>query len=73
MIAAVEDALSEAVVRRIVAEVRPDLTIYQVMRKNGQGYIRANLRKWNVTANKVPVFVIVDLDRPDPCPADLIR
>ena len=27
----------------------------------------------NVTANKVPVFVIVDLDRPEPCPADLIR
>lgn len=72
MIVAVEDALSEAVVRRMVAEVRPDLTIYHVMRKNGLGYIRANVRKWNVTANKVPVFVLVDLDRPDPCPADLI-
>jgi len=30
MIAAVEDAISEALVRRLVAEVRPDLTMYQV-------------------------------------------
>lgn len=73
MIAAVEDALSEAVVRKIVAEVRPDLTLYQVMRKNGQGYIRSKVRALNRTANSVPVLVLVDLDRPEPCPADLIR
>jgi hypothetical protein len=73
MIAAVEDPLSEAMVRKIVAEVRPDLTLYQVMRKNGHGYIRSKVRELNQTARKVPVFVLVDLDRPAPCPADLIR
>lgn len=73
MIAVVEDGLSEAVVRKTVAEVRPDMTIYQVMRKNGQGYIRTKIRELNRVAHRIPVFVLVDLDRPEPCPADLIR
>jgi hypothetical protein len=73
MIAAVEDALSEAVVRKIIAEVRPDLTLYQVMRKNGSGYIRSILKELNQAARTLPVFVVIDLDRPEPCPADLIR
>jgi hypothetical protein len=73
MFAAVEDALSEAVVRKIVATIRPDLTLYQVLRKNGQGYIRSRIRELNRTAQKVPVLVLVDLDRPQPCPADLIQ
>ena len=73
MIAVVEDGLSESVVRKVVAEIRPDLTIYQVMRKNGQGYIRTKVRELNRVAHRIPVFVLVDLDRPEPCPADLIR
>src|SRR6266568_1155742 len=73
MIAAVEDALSEAVVRKIVTVVRPDLTLYQVMRRNGQGYIRSKVRQLNQTARSVPVLVLVDLDRPVPCPADLVQ
>ncbi|MCU1245698.1 MAG: hypothetical protein JWN02_1608 [Acidobacteria bacterium] len=73
MIAAVEDALSEAVVRRIVAVVRPDLKLYSVMRKNGHGYIRSRIRELNRTAQTIPVLVLVDLDRPEPCPADLIE
>jgi len=72
MIAAVEDALSEAVVRKIVAVVRPDLTLFQVMRKNGHGYIRARIRALNRTAHNLPVFVLIDLDDPVRCPADLI-
>jgi len=43
------------------------------MRKNGQGYIRARIRELNRTANTIPVFVLIDLDHPEPCPADLIR
>jgi hypothetical protein len=73
MIAAVEDAVSEALVRRLIAEVRPDLTLHQVMRKNGKGYIRSKARALNRTAHSVPVFILVDQDRYDPCPADLIR
>jgi hypothetical protein len=62
MIAAVEDAVSEALVRRLVAAVRPELTIYQVMRKNGQGYIRSKAGALNRTAHSVPVFILVDQD-----------
>jgi hypothetical protein len=73
MIVAVEDPISEAVARKIVQVARPDLTIYQVMRKNGHGYVRMKIRELNRTAQKIPVFVLLDLDRPEPCPADLIR
>lgn len=73
MIAAVEDALSEAVVRKLVAASRPDLTLWQVVRKNGSGYLRTRAREFNRTAQQVPVFLLADQDRPDPCPAELIR
>lgn len=72
MIAAVEDFLSEAVVRKLVGEIRPDLTISVVMRKNGRGFIQGRARDLNRTARSVPVFILADLDRPEPCPADLI-
>lgn len=61
MIAAVEDVLSEAVV------------LSGVLRKNGREYIRSRARELNRTAHSVPVLVVVDLDRPVPCPADLIE
>jgi hypothetical protein len=73
MIAAVEDILSEAVVRKLVNSTRPDLTIWTVIRKNGNGYLRTRVRQLNQTARSVPVFILTDQDRPVPCPADLIR
>jgi len=73
MIVAVEDVLSEVVVRKLVSRVRPDLTISVVMRKNGRGYIQNRARDLNRTARSVPVLILADLDRPEPCPADLIR
>ncbi|HEX8409160.1 MAG TPA: hypothetical protein VF883_09860 [Thermoanaerobaculia bacterium] len=73
MIAAVEDVLSEAVVRKLVAVERPDLVLSAVLRKNGREYVRSRARELNRTAHSVPVFVVVDLDRPVPCPADLIE
>lgn len=72
MIAAVEDPLSEAVLRKLVLALRPDLTIWQVVRKNGSGYLRSRAREFNRTAQRVPVFILTDQDRPEPCPADLI-
>lgn len=73
MIAAVEDPLAEAVLRKLVGVLRPDLTIWQVLRKNGSGYLRSRARELNRTAHQVPVFILADQDRPEPCPADLIR
>ncbi len=73
MIAAVEDLLSENVLRRIVAAVRPELTIWQVVRKNGSGYLRTRARDFNRTAQSVPVFMLADQDRAEVCPAELIE
>lgn len=73
MIAAVEDLLSETVLRRVVAAVRPELTIWQVVRKNGSGYLRARARDFNQTAHSVPVFMLADQDRVEVCPAELIE
>lgn len=73
IIAAVEDVLSDAVVRKLVTVIRPDLTISSVLKKKGRDYIQSQARKLNRTARSVPVMVLVDLDRPVPCPADLIE
>lgn len=73
MIAAVEDVLSEAVLRKLVSEIRPELSLDVVMRKNGKGYLQSRARDLNRTAHSVPVFMLADLDLPEPCPADLIR
>jgi hypothetical protein len=73
MIVAVEDALSEAVVRKLIAITRPDLNISVVLGKRGRGYIQTKARDLNKTARSVPVFILADLDRPVPCPFDLIN
>src|SRR4051794_33274822 len=73
MIAAVEDVVSEAVARRLVAVIRPDLQITGVVRKNGKSFVRHRIRELNRVAHSLPVFVIIDLDSPLPCPADVIR
>lgn len=72
MIAAVEDPLSEAVVRRMVSAVRPDLTIWAVMGNSGNGYLRTKIRELNQTARRVPVMMLTDLDSPAQCPARLL-
>ena len=73
MIVAVEDVLSEVVVRKLIEMIRPDLAITVVMRKSGRGYLQSRARDLNRTARSVPVFIVADLDRPTPCPADLIE
>lgn len=73
MIVAVEDPLSEAVVRRVVSATRPDLIVSGVIRKNGKSYIKRRIQELNRSAQSLPVFVLIDLDQPEPCPADLIE
>lgn len=72
MIIAVEDVLSEVVVRKLIETIRPDLTVSVVMGKKGRGYLQSRARALNKTAGSVPVLIVADLDRPTPCPADLI-
>lgn len=72
MIIAVEDPLSEAVTRKLVAEVRPDLAITGFIGNRGNGYLRAKARELNRVAAKVPTFLLADLDSPAACPPSLI-
>jgi hypothetical protein len=71
MIIAVEDVLSEVVVTKVLRAVRPELPA-RMLAKKGREYIRSRAKELNRTAQSVPVFILVDLDRPEPCPADLI-
>lgn len=72
LILAVEDPLAEAVSRKLLSVVRPDLTVGVVMGLRGKEYLKARARELNRTAVSLPVFLLVDLDRPVPCPADAI-
>jgi hypothetical protein len=73
MIVAVEDVLSEAVVRRLIEATRHDLSISVVMRKNGRGYLESRAHELNRVARSQHVLLVTDLDRPVRCPADLIQ
>lgn len=72
MIVAVEDPLSEAITRKLFAEVRPDLPITTVLGNRGNGYLRAKAREMNRVAAKLPVFLLTDLDSRTKCPPSVI-
>lgn len=73
MILAIEDSLSEAVVRKLLSVVRPDIPVTVAIGNRGKGYLQNRARELNRTAASVPVFLLTDLDRPQPCPAELMR
>jgi hypothetical protein len=60
---ATEDSLSEAVGRRLVAEVGSRIEIGLTFRKNGFGYLKANIDKFCSVAQRSPLFLITDLDK----------
>lgn len=60
---ATEDELSEAVARRLVADVEPALQVTQTLRKNGFGYLRAKMASWCELARHQPVLLLTDLDQ----------
>jgi hypothetical protein len=72
MILAVEDTLSEVVARKLLAVVRPDISVAVAIGNQGRGYLQNRARELNRVAAAVPVFLLADLDRPLPCPSDLI-
>lgn len=69
---AVEDELSEAVVRRLVEHVDRDYTVGTTYGHRGNGYLRKNMSGWNNAARGIPFIVITDLDR-YACPPELRR
>ena len=72
MIIAIEDIVGDAVVRRLVSTVRPDLEIKSFVGNRGKGYLKARARELNRTSRSIPVFLLIDLDTREPCPAELI-
>lgn len=69
---ATEDPLSEAVGIRLLSEIEYPLEVSLLLRRQGNGYLRSNLRKWCDLATRQPVVLLTDLDR-YACPAELVR
>lgn len=66
---AVEDALSEAALRRLLSDQRR--MVGYVFGRRGNGYLRNKIRGWNQAARGTPLIVLTDLDNA-PCPRHLI-
>lgn len=69
---ATEDELSEAVGKRLLAEIErfteADLLL---LRRNGSGYLRSRMSNWRQLAQHQPVVLLTDLDRVA-CPGSLL-
>jgi hypothetical protein len=68
---AVEDELSEAVLRRLLLHCANFYAVGTVYRRGGYGYLRKNIRGWNAAAKGRPFLLITDLDSAS-CPPSLI-
>lgn len=69
---AVEDELSEIVLRRLLRDVDRGYCIGTAYRQGGYGYLKKTVKGWNRAAVSIPFVVLTDLDRAL-CPAELIR
>jgi hypothetical protein len=69
---ATEDELSEAVGRRLVADILPAFELLPPLRKGGNGYLKSKCPNFNKMAARYPVLLITDLDNSD-CASALIE
>jgi len=68
---AVEDDLSEAILRRLLIHMDREFVVGVVYGRSGYGYLRSTIAGWNKAARGVPFVVLTDLDRYT-CPSALI-
>lgn len=68
---AVEDVLSEVVVRTILARSGREYHVGTAYGRTGFGYLRSTIFGWNAAAKGVPFMLLTDLDKYG-CPAELI-
>lgn len=68
---AVEDALSEAVLRALLRQSRNLYAVGPCYRRNGFGYLKKKIDGFNNAAKGTPFFVLTDLDKTE-CPPTLI-
>jgi len=69
---AIEDELSEMVLRKLLALANRGYHIGATYRRGGFGYLRRTINGWNAAARGRPFVVLTDLDD-DACPAALIE
>ncbi|MDM8554336.1 hypothetical protein QUF75_06360 [Desulfococcaceae bacterium HSG7] len=68
---AVEDSLSEAVVRKMLAQSQKNYEVVNCLSKGGYGYLKKQINAFNQAAKTMPFFVLTDQDRG--CPPEKIR
>lgn len=69
---AVEDILSDAVVRRLLSLSGKSFTIGATFMRGGQSYLKARIEGFNNAAKGTPFFVLTDLDQHE-CASTLIK
>jgi len=69
---AVEDELSDVVLRRILTYLNRGYAVGVTYGRTGFGYLRSTIRGWNRAARGRPFIVLTDLDT-YPCPPALIQ
>lgn len=69
---AVEDSLSEAVLKKILNQSGCSYAVGLTYMKNGYGYLKSKINGFNNAAKGTPFLVLTDLDTAQ-CPAELIR
>jgi len=60
---AVEDELSEAVLRQLLHFLSRGFAVGRAYRRGGSGYLRRTIHGWNRAARGTPFVVLTDLDR----------
>ena len=69
---AVEDDLSEAVLKRLLMHTARGFAIGTVYGHSGYGYLRSTIGGWNTAARGIPFVILTDLDE-YACPMALIE
>ena len=69
---AIEDELSEAVLRRLLRDARRGYSVGTAYGRSGNGYLRRTIAGWNRAARGIPFVVLTDLDNAD-CPPSLVN
>lgn len=67
----VEDELSGAVMRRVIAATGRDFVIDRIINARGYGQIKSGIEKFRTSSYALPHVVLTDLDR-CPCPPALL-
>lgn len=70
---AVEDQLSEVILRKILEQVDTDFYVQACLGKRGNGYLKVNINKFNNAAKTIPFLVLTDQDSACNCPPKIIN